>query len=776
MREYTERDVGELAYDYNMIYAANVNLARMAADLIDGLKNVERRTLYIMYDSEHSNEFKKLHVISGDVLGKAHGHGPTSVEGTTVNMAQPWKNTIPLIEGSGNFGTSSGDDAGASRYITARLSKFCRKCFFSEWDDSVVDMVESGVNKHVKLPLYLPARYPFVLLNGSNGIGYGGSTDVPAFNFRELIETTIVLMKDPNANIVLIPDPPTGADVVEMDFGRLCRMGRGSFRERCRYEIDDVTNKITITALPENVTAFSVRTRIAELIETGEVPEILDIEDNSRSDIKIEITIRPDVNPYRLMRNIIEKKLVPGLEVSVKIKLSIVHNRQTIDYSIRELLLDWIQWRRDQKNVVLMQKRARLIAEERMNDVKLFIMRPENLDDTIDIFRSGKNQSGIEKKLIERYRDTEIRMDTYLARILAKMQMVELCEEAREACLKRRDELRKELEEVAEILSTEHGVDKVIIGELREGVKLFGTPRRSNVVPQKISTSNNVDGYCVMQLASDGTITRSAATNIEGEPIPVDSDGFACIVDNDSSFILVNEKGAHTFIRAKDIPVDTPVPVMRFTKWPLPGSVVAMLPVDMEQTLHCILISRKGLIKRINIREIFSKKPLIALDPDDRLNRGIVINQKSNKEILIYTKMGMGQRFSPMSIRVTSPSAKGSPGFKLADGDEIIGCFAINPEKEYLLYTTGRGKMRLNNNGYLPTRSSKHDAMVQLITIGRDRLISVLACNKYDVARVFLDDGTSEDVQIHFMKEATMSMPPTKQIQSSAAVIKVKIL
>jgi len=194
--KFIDRNIAELAETYDKIKGANTNIYRIAPDFIDGLKPVQRRAIYIMSLKDKGEKFRKLATISGDTFGRVHPHSPVSIEDAIVNITQEWHNIIPLVEGEGNFGTVSGDPSGASRYIKARLSKYCIACFFEDWKDSVVDM-EMGYDEETKMPIYLPAKYPNILLNGCLGIGYGASSNIPCFNFREVVEATILLMKHP---------------------------------------------------------------------------------------------------------------------------------------------------------------------------------------------------------------------------------------------------------------------------------------------------------------------------------------------------------------------------------------------------------------------------------------------------------------------------------------------------------------------------------------------------------------------------------------------------
>ena len=946
--KFIDKNIAELAKSYDMIRGANINIARITPEITDGLKPVQRRSLYIMYMENKGKTKRKLASISGDTFGKIHPHSTTSIDDTIVGMEQPWHNNIPLVTGYGNWGTChsfdtevltkhgwklfknvtkydqlgsidpetrslifehptklisyhyegkiivgnhrsvdfmvtpdhnmliseyhpktktfsefkfvsadklplyfklmtnyrlgdklidiyskeilsddnkseiifsrtsvihkefyndmvycatmptyhtlitrrngkilisgncNGDDAGASRYIQATLSEYSSACFFDDWKDAVVDMVV-GADEKTKEPVYLPAKYPNVLINGCLGIGYGLSSNIPPFNFKEVVEACITLMHDPTANIVLIPDSPTGASIVEGNFISFADGTSGSYRMRCTYNIDAENNIITITSVPYLISLNNIRVKIADVKNKGGLPELVDMNDLTDTSIKLQLIIRDDVNPYKFMKKLIKE--IAGLEKTYPVTLTITNNYETFDYSIKEILLRWIQYRREQKRLVVNNHRTNLIAEQRTNDVKIFILSGNNIEIVHKIFKNGRNRSDIERKLIDQYKDSEIHMDSIMARTLSDLRMVDLSIEAYESYLKRRDEIRKELLEVEEILSDEDGIDKLIVAELRDGAKRFGTPRKSNVVPYKISDGTEIAGVCILQLSSDGIITRKIATNVDEEPIPIDSNGFAVMVDNDSSFILIDETAHHSFIKVRDLPVDIEVPANRYSKQILTGNIIAMLPVNIEDTSKCCtLISKNGQLKRIRISDIGpSKKPVISLASGDKLVKGIVTKLKTTKDILVFTKNGMGQRFDPNIVKITSPLPKGSNGFKLKDDDEIIGCYAINPEEnQYVFYMTAKGKARLNLLEYLSQRDSKHDAMLNLISLNeRDKLVAVVGCNKFDKIQVFFDDCSDEIIEIEHIPESTMSSDPKKVTSKNAVttnVVKIKVL
>lgn len=774
---YIDRDVAELSREYSLIHGSNINLARITPQLIDGLKMVAKRLLYVMYMSDSNNQYRKVAAITGNVIATLHHHGQAAVYATLVNLAQEWNNNLPLIDGYGNFGSVSGDPAGADRYILARLSDYARACFFEDWKESTVDMI-MGADDHTMEPVYLPSKYPNALINGVLGIGYGMSSNVPPYCFSEVVNVTIDLMKDPQAKFMLIPDSPTGCDIVAGNFQKICDTGIGSYTMRCRYEVDPDANMVTITALPYQVTMDKIIDCISGIKETDGLAELIHMNNYSGRTIKLQLIVRNDVNPYKFIKKLIG--MIPGLERSYPVNITVTDDLTAFDMSVRQLLLEWIQYRREQKRVVINHKRTRIMGDQRTNDVKLFILAGNRLEETIQLFRSSANRAEIERRLVERFANSEIRMDSLQAKALSNLRMFELCEDTYHDCLKRREDLAKELAEVEAILASEGGIDRVIIAELKDGVKRFGAPRRSRVVPYKISIETEIQGESILQLSSDGMVHRRQAANAEEEPLPKEPNGFAVKVENDAAFIAIDESGMFSFINVKELPVDSEVPLNRFIRTKL-GKVVALIPFDIETELCCTLVSAKGKLKRFRVSEMKpSKKPCIDLDGDDRLIKGVVSKPGTSRDILIFTREGYGQRLDPNAIRVTSYSSKGIPGFKLVGNDEIIGCYLIDPRNQYLLYVTTRGKARLNLTEYLPLRSHKSEGMVRLIQLpDRDQLLNVIGCDKLDKLRLFYQDMSEETVKVKDIPEGTMSSAPVKIVSSpmvSNRIVKVTII
>ena len=776
--QFIDKSISELCKNYDIIKGWNVNLCRASADYIDGLKQVARRLLYIMFLKDNGKSFRKVAAITGDTIARIHMHGPSSVYNCLVGLAQSWNNNIPLIEGYGNFGSVAGDPAGADRYIQARLSEYAYDCFFSDWKEAAVDMI-MGADGETPEPLYLPAKYPNVLLNGIQGIGYGMATSLPSYNFKEIIKATITLIQNSEAEIVLIPDSPTGCDIIKTNFKQITNTGIGNYLMRAKYKINEDLNEVVITALPYQVSVNSVREKIADLKEEGKLAELIAMHDMSGSKVELHLVTKPHINLLKFIKKMI--KLVKGLECTYGVNVSVVNDYNMYELSIKDVLLEWIRYRKEQKRVVISNKRTNLLLEQRINDIKLFIMSGDNLERTLSIFKNGRNKKDIENKLLETYSKSSIRMDSLQAQALSEMKMYELSKESLEKCFKKKTELEKQIAEIEKILNEEDGISKIIIEELMTGVKKYGTSRKSSVIDYEIQTTFETDSKCVLQISSDGMILRSAVSNAEHEPVPTDSNGFAVLVDNESQFVVINENGFYLPLRVKDIKLDKEVPLKHYMKTSF-SNIIGVIPLN-EGVDACLLISAQGVIRKIRIDTFKNNGNFcIKLGEKDKLIKALPVGVETEKDILIYTKEGFGQRLDPNKFQVgrASSSSKGQKEILLEPNDEVVGCFLFSQkENQYLLYVTATGKLRLNLMKYLMPRNSKKDQLVQLIPLSQqDKLVSISGCNTCDKVQVFYNDGTNEIFEIGKLEESTMRAEPIRVLTKKGwfRVVKVKII
>ena len=463
---------------------------------------------------------------------------------------------------------------------------------------------------------------------------------------------------------------------------------------------------------------------------------------------------------------------VAGLEKSFSVNMSVTNDFMSFDLSVKEILLQWIKYRCDQKRVVISNKRTNLLYEQRINDIKLFIMNKNNLEKTIAIFKNGLNRKSIEKTLIETYKNSVIKMDSLQAQALSEMKMYELSKEYYQKYLNKKEELIKEIDKVEKILNEENGITNIIITELTEGAKKFGSPRKSNVVDEEIKSTVDIDSYCILQI-SDGVVNRTAVTNVDEEPIPNDPNGFAIKAEDHSQFIVIDENGLYSFIKVNEIPLGIDVPLVHFLHQKLSKIIAIISTEDLSKS--CLLVTKMGYIKALSLDSFAPSrtKPCIKLRDKDKLIKGILLNQNSDKDLIIYTKEGFGQRFNFK----TSSKFSGQPLIILNKDDEVCGCFIINgKEKDLLLYITSRGKVRLNLSKYLPQRGSIKEEKVNLIPLSSsDSLVAIIACNNFDSFKIFFDDFSCRELKVSDLKPTTMSSEPEQIFPKGKKIVKIKL-
>ena len=280
-----EENISDMCTEFMKIFGANINILRHTPFLIDGLKPGARRLLYTMwniYRARHDGNYKKVETIVSNTLA-LHPHGPSSVYDVLVKLGQSWNNLVCPIEPHGNCGSVTGAAAAAGRYLEARLSFFAYKCFFEDFDEDTCNMQKS-YNGEILEPEFLPAKYPNVIINNSFGIGYGVMASIPTFNFKEVCDLTIKLIKNPNLkDVYLIPDIPTGCHVIDDgNFQKACETGKGKFRMRGEVVIDG--NTITIKSTPTKTNSDKIKEEILKLVDSGKIPGLDSIEDKSGGD------------------------------------------------------------------------------------------------------------------------------------------------------------------------------------------------------------------------------------------------------------------------------------------------------------------------------------------------------------------------------------------------------------------------------------------------------------------------------------------------------------
>lgn len=725
MGNLRKQNIAEVCKTYNQICGANKNLYRSIPSMIDGLKPGARRLMYTMYKKYgHSKEKNKVASIAGSVL-EYHPHGDSSVVETLVGLGQPFDNNACLIEGKGNFGSLIGTDHAAARYIEARMSDYAWACFFEDFKDSIVDE-KLTFNEKSHEPIVLPAKYPHALFNGVLGIGYGLSSNIPPYNVAEVLNATIALIKDPTKKITLIPDSPTGCYVLDKgEFGEISATGKGSYTMRAVTVIDNDTNTITITNPPYSVTSNYIKDSIIEMRDDKKnqwlKDQLLDIKDksNNKNGIQLILKLKQDVNPEEFLDKLFKKDT--GLEKSFDVEIRLIDDYTDYDYNINTFLLDWIAYRRENKQASYSSKLSRSMEEQHINDILLYILKGDRAEKTVELSRGSLNDDDFAKKLIKAYPD--IRISSIQAKAIASMQLRDFNKESYKKYQEKRVELIDRIAHLENVLKDITFIDQDIIKELEDGIKRFGVPRKSKVLDmlkkKHIQNTEHIlviskSGMCKkLPLGVDYT---GKAGNTPGEP------QIFVTANNRDNLLIFDRSGNVTRVPVSIIP-DSDVegmgiPLNRYFTGM--GDLVDVLSEDSitknRDKLQIMFLTKDGYAKFTNLDEfdkLKSTRSAIKLVDGDELVFTILTKRNKHKDdaVVIYTNKGNGLRVSVSDIPEYGIVSRGLKQLSLSDDEYVEGASWAPANTKLFLYATNNGKLKLTEAEYFPIMYRKSDAM-----------------------------------------------------------------
>ena len=386
----TKENVAEANLEYQKLFGANKNLYRVIASLQDGMKPGKRRMFYTWWLMEGRPQntkretLNKLHSLKvATIISQTlrlHPHGESGIEETLSREGQYWSNNIMTVVPQGSYGNMRGDRAAAGRYLESKLSEFTIDCFFSDFDKYCVPM-KVGYDGVTLEPEFLPAKYPFILFNPQfSGIGYGNSSNIFGSNVTEVLDATIKLIKDPSAKILLIPDSPTGCDIIDEGlFKEMNKTGIGKVTMRATSEIDYVKNVIKITTLPYNGASKDVVLKIIDLINKGTIKDIAEIQDSTKEgEVDIKIFLKSSAQPDKVLDTLYKKGT--GLKAVFPIGITVIEDYEEFEYGVKELLLAWIDYRIDIVRSMFLNSLQQVETDAHMNEVLLMVF---NKDDGI---------------------------------------------------------------------------------------------------------------------------------------------------------------------------------------------------------------------------------------------------------------------------------------------------------------------------------------------------------------------------------------------------------
>lgn len=765
-----EFNVADASLEYTLVFGANKNIARSQPFLFSGLKPVQQRVIYDLWSSAgQGKKLKKVASVAGTVMGRFHPHGDMSISESLISMGRPWDWNMPLIDKHGNFGNVQKKGHGAARYLECKLTAFTHDCYFSNFKESNVPMIMAYTDDE-KEPLYLPAKYPMLLVNHQlSGIGYGMASNIPPFNFNEVLDATIKLVKDPKAKIHLIPDSPTGCDVVDNgQFKLINETGTGVFKLRASYEINYIENIIRFTSLPINSVSSGVVSAIWEMKKQGKFDEIVTFTDSSKNGVvDFSLILKKSANPEEVLKELFKKKI--GLQDSYSAEIRAIDDLQSKVFSTKEALLTWIELRSDCLRAIYNAKIINALEEKHLNEVKIFITDEKRAKETMEIVFKTRNKEIAAEKLKERYKITSMQ-----AAHIVGMRVHDFTADSREAFEARQKEIGIEVKEYERILESEHGIDEVIISELKGGKKLWNSPRKCKVIKEGKPDKNLIpDSYHIIGVSSDGYIKKINAEHVSVGQVGKQSSMVVCLINNRDNLLLFDSSGNISRLSVSALPNMEPseigVEISRYFK--VNGSVVSMIKesdVKEHPDSTIVLVTEKGFGKKTSLSEFNKMKDVsiaITLDDNDKLVSAIP--SMDTDDFIVYTNFGDGIRLSTMDFKLYKKTAKGLNLMSLRAEEKVVGIDILDGSKKYLVYITSAGRMKLTELKYFPVMKRKDEPLSLIALENNETLLGVHGVTRSEKDIITCFRKKSSPVQVKLK-----DLPVTSRVAKAEKVVK----
>ena len=694
-------------------YSMSVIVSRALPDVRDGLKPVHRRIIYGMMENGNTSDkpHKKSARTVGDVLGKYHPHGDTSVYYALVRMAQRWVMRYPLIDGQGNFGSIDGDGPAAMRYTEARLHKIGEELSQDLYKETV-DFQEN-YNGEFMEPKVMPTRIPNLLINGSSGIAVGMATNIPTHNLSEVLDACVAYIDNPDIDTdglmehVKAPDFPTGCDIFGLSGVREAyETGRGRVIMRAVAEIEsDTHEKIVITAIPYNVNKAELIKDIASMVYEKRIEGISNINDESdQSGMRIVIDIKRDANA-----NVILNKLykMSSLQTSFSVNcIALVKGRPQL-LSLKDCISNFVDHRHD---VVIRRTKYELRkAEERAHIIEGLIIASDNIDEVVRIIKAAKSPADARAALMERFNLSEVQTTA-----IVDMRLGQLTGIQQDKLHAEYDELMRKIEYYNAILTDDELCRSVIKEELLEVKEKFGDERRCRIDYSGSSDFNPEDFYAddemVITISHLGYIKRTPLTEYRSQnrggvgskgSDTRDSDFIEYIytATMHNTMMFFTQRGKCYWLKVYEIPegnknskgraiqnlinIDANDAVNAFVR------VTTLADKNFIESHNIVFCTKNGIIKKTSLEQYSRPRAngisAIGIREDDRVIS--VALTDGDSDIILANRSGKAVRFNESTVRAMGRTATGVKGMELAENDEVVGMVVLskNDEAEHSL-------------------------------------------------------------------------------------------
>jgi len=684
-------------------YSKYIIQDRAIPDVRDGLKPVQRRILFSMYKERNTYDkpYKKSARAVGDVMGKYHPHGDSSIYDAIVRMSQDFKMREPFVDMQGNNGSIDGDSAAASRYTEARLSKISNE-MLRDIDKDTVNFAPNYDDTLME-PTVLPSRFPNLLVNGTTGISAGYATNIPPHNLGEVIDATIHRIDNPNCRLDTLlgfvkgPDFPTGGEAIGADGIRQAyETGRGKIFIRSKLSVEK--NKIVITEIPYEVNKQLLVKKIDEIRIDKKIDGIVEVRDESDKDgLQITIDLKRDANSKNILNYLYKNT---ELQISYNYNMIAIVNRRPMQLGLVSILDAYIEHQRD---VVTRRSRYDLEhAKSRYHIVEGLIKAISILDEVIKTIRASKNKADAIQNLINKYEFTEPQ-----ATEIVMLQLYRLTNTDIIVLQEEKNNLEKIMAMLEEILGSPEKLNYVIKEELRKIKKEYGTSRRTVITDEveeiKIDTTDMIPKEdVVVVVTKDGYIKRvsqrSYSTNTEDTYLK-DGDYIIGLYNiNTGQHVLVfTDMGNYLFLPVYEIPEvkwkDLGKHVSNIVTMSQDEKVIGSMPVyNFEEDRYVTIFTKNGMVKRTKLEDFrvgrYTKEiGMISLKDDDKV---IDVDYSNDTEVFVATKNGYGLWYDVTEVSVVGIRASGVKSIKLKD-DEVVSSCLFNPSCEYITIIMDKG-------------------------------------------------------------------------------------
>lgn len=755
-------------------YAMSVIVGRALPEVRDGLKPVHRRILYAMYDGGYrpNSGFSKCMRVVGDVMGHFHPHGDAAVYDALARLVQPWAMRYPMVSGQGNFGSPGNLGPAAPRYTECKMASLAME-MVRDIDEDTVDFTDN-YDGRTQEPTVLPARLPYLLLNGSEGIAVGMATRIPPHNMREVADGVQWALDHPDASReelleALIerikgPDFPTGATILgRKGIEQAYRTGRGSIVQRAIVNVEEINSRVclVVTELPYQVNPDNLAAKIAGLVKDGQIEGIADIRDESsdRSGQRLVIVLKRDAVPKVVLNNLYKRT---QLQDSFPANMLALVDGVPRTLSIDGFISNWVK---HQLEVIVRRTNFRLKrAQERLHILQGYLMALDALDAVIATIRQSPTVDEARSALMELLGVDEVQADAILALQLRRLAALE-----RQKILDEHTELEERVKDLEDILARPERQRGIISTELGEIVDKYGDERRTKIVPfagemsiedlieeQDVVVTITHSGYVKRTRLDQYRSQKRGGKGIKGAQLREDDvvDHFFTTTTHHWLAFFTN-KGRVYRAKAYELPEGG-----RDSKGQHVANLLAFQPEEKiaqvlafssyDEAEYLALATRSGLVKKTRFTEYDSNRTggLIAINlremedgaPDEVVSAELV---NGDDELLLVSHRGQSLRFlaSDEALRPTGRATSGVRGMKFREGDHLLAMTVTRPDSDLLVVTEGGYAKRTSVDEYRVQGRGGLGIKVANLVAERGDLVGALIVNDDDEVMVIMQSG-----------------------------------